>query len=33
MVVKQPRFMGHSDDGAYDKVELVPLATLGGFVQ
>ena len=31
--VKNPRFLGHSDDEAFDKVDLVPLATLGGFVQ
>ena len=33
MGVKNPRFLGHSDDEAFDKVELVPLATLEGFVQ
>ena len=29
MGIKNPRFMGNSDDGELDKVELVPLATLG----
>ena len=33
MRVKNPRFLGHSDDEAFDKVKLVPLATLGFFVQ
>ena len=33
MGVKNPRFIGHFDDGAFEKVELKPLATFGGFVQ
>ena len=33
MSVKNPIFLGRSGDEAFDKVELVPLAILGGFVQ
>ena len=29
MGVKNPRFIGHFDDGAFEKVELKPLATFG----
>ena len=33
MRVNNPRFLDHSGDEAFDKVELVPFAILGGFVQ